>query len=249
MRPAPAPQSKTFGGMELRPGVETSEGAFASENSLWLGMSFPSMSLSYNQDIDTAASNTEDSGTPIVQDGHVKFKFDNIWTDGRTGFHDELRVYAPTNSAKRDKGMVTAIRNYFKLTHKVSPYATMFFAEVPILHLYSDAGAITPEGAAANPSFENRMIFGFDFAVNDHVTFSIPIHFYTTKYRDFAEGAKLNDEWDPSLFFWPEINWRVNGGPVNLGIAYRSNNLTKVTTEGTSSDFNGVFQGIFGVSF
>jgi hypothetical protein len=216
---------------------------------MWLGMKFRTWSLNYNQDIDTAASNTPDSGKAVIGDGHVKAKFDDIWTDGKTGFGYELRVYAPTNEAKRDAGMVTAVRNYFKLSHKISPVVTLGFAEVPIFHFYSDAGVAGATGPGANPSFENRMILGLDFALSELVTFSLPLHFYTTKYRDYVAGASNNDSWSPNLFFWPEFNFRFTGSPIYLGVAYRSNNLTKVDDKGTTSDFNGVFQGVLGVTF
>lgn len=246
-----APLSNVFGGLEVRPSVKTADGAFHTENSVWLGMKFPSWTLSYVQDIETyPTSNLEEGGNPYLFDGHVKARFDDIWTDGKTSFSDEVRVHAPVNSVQRDRGHITSIRNHFKITHKLSPTVTLGFQEVPIIHLYSEAGATSADGTlVANPSFENRMILGLNFALTENITLGVPLQYWITKYRYYGESATLSDEWDPLLFFWPEISWNLNGGPVTLGVGYRTNNLTKVTEDGTTSDMNGTFQAVFGVSF
>lgn len=251
VRPAPSPaaQTKFFGNFEVRPAWDTLHGTFNSENSAELGVDLKTWRLSYEQDIDTEATNGTNPHNPILQDSFLRVKFPNLWTNGDTGFTDEFRAYFPVNEEARDHGMVTIIRNGFILTHKISPYVSFTLMEAPMIHAYSDAGAETTSGPVANPIFENRNVVAFDFNLSQTVTFSMPLHFYAKKYRDYRSGAKNNADWAPSLFIWPELRWAANPN-LTLGTAYRTNSFFNVDETGTvPGDGGGAFQAIIGVSF
>lgn len=250
-RPLPSP-SKLFGALELRPSWDTLRGTFNSENSAQLGLNLNTWQVSYNQDIDTTASGAQTpdvAHSPIIQDGHLKVVVPNLWTDGTTSFTNEFRGYFPTNSQRRDAGMMTALRNYFIFTHRFSPTVSFSFIEAPILHVYSEAGTDSPTGSSANPVFENRNIVSFNMNLGPTVTLSLPLHFYATKHRDYKPTAANNAEWTPAFFAWPELRWAVSSN-LTLGTAYRTNSFFKVVETGTvPGDGGGAFQGILAVGF
>lgn len=243
------PDAKVFGNLEIRPQWDTLKGSFNSENWAELGLDFKKWKLSYSQDIDTQSTLDSSPSAPIIQDGHIKLKVPNAWTNGDTSFTEEFRAYLPTNTERRDAGMVTMFRNYFTLSQTFSKYVSFAFTEAPIIHVYSDSGVTTTKGAAANPIFENRAILEFDFNLSKTVSFAMPLHFYTTKYRDYMVTAKQNASWEPSLFIWPELRWAINPN-FTLGTAYRTNSFFNVDETGTvPGDGGGVFQAIMAVSF
>lgn len=205
--------------------------------------------LSYNQDIDTQSTQAETPHAPIIQNGHLKVRLPNVWASGATSFTEEFRGYFPTSTLSRDAGMVTELRNYFSFTHKISPSVSFSLSEVPMLHVYNDAGYTSAQGTFANPIFENRGILSFDFQLSPTVSFSMPLHFYVRKFRDYLASAANNAEWQPLLFLWPELRWSLTPN-FTLGTAYRTNSLFTVDETGTvPGEGGGAFQGIVGLSF
>lgn len=240
------------GFLDLRPGMSTTTGDLNSENSIGLGTGLsPSTALSYVQEFNSVNS----EGTQDLQmgDGSLRLHLGSLWErkDWNISFSDQVRIYFPTVSQKRDAGMILSIRNYFIWRMQVSESVAFEFCEVPIVHIYNEDGVVNEAGASANPSFENRIMVGPSFRLAERITLGATLHFYTQKFRDFDPAAQNNDEWIPTLFFWPEINFALSSG-FYTGFGYRTENLMTTTTGGTTLADGlgtGLFQAIFGVSF
>jgi hypothetical protein len=183
---------------------------------------------------------------PTLDDSHVKAKFDNLaTTDFGLSFSYEPRVYFATNSAKRDKGMITVVRNYLKFKQAIAPGMSITLSEIPIVHVYDSAGT----AAGANPTLENRVYLEYDYDFGNF-SFSFPIMLNSTKYRDFQVGAVNNNQTNHLLWIWPELDYNVSKN-FTVGIAFRSDNLAQPDLKALTlkSGFeNGVAQAMAKVS-
>jgi hypothetical protein len=246
--------SSIFGGAEIRPSFDTKDSGFFSENCAHLGMKFGSQtSLRYVQQINTVPTSSEEkSGSVALSDGYMRADFSDIVRgfEDRVGMSLETRVYVPTDSAKKDAGMISIWRNYLKLSNQVSQSVAFKFAAVPILHFYNKSGVASAGSASANPIFENRFILGPDIALSESVSLSLPVHFYLVKFRAFAP-ADNSDSWTQYLGFEPELTYSITPN-YYFGAAYRTTNL--IQQEETGATLNdgfakGAIQAVVGISF
>lgn len=231
--PAPASGS-AIGVLDIRPsvllekvadpaGVKKSK-AFI-ENSVEGGYKFStSVSASYVQDFNTTIADPSGKDSAVfLKDGFFRAKFNDLYKDADSGLTlgFEPRFYTPTRAAARDAGMVTMVRNYFKLTRPITNAVSITLMEIPIFHVYTRSGS----GASANPLFENRVYFITDVALmGGKLNLSLPILFHNTIHRSFAADAKLGGKWGHFLWVFPEVMYSLNNN-VAVGVSYYSDNL------------------------
>jgi len=245
-------QASAFGSIDLAPSWNLEADSFHTENSAELGVQInPNTKLSYVQYVDTNLHDPEnpDRGLdPTLNDGFLKAKFMNLWVskDELTSFDYEPRIYFPIHKPKREAGMITIIRNNFKVKRKLSKGATFSVIETPILHIYNKAG----HEDTANRIFENRVQLGFDVDLSSKWSLSLPLQFFASKYRDFEPQATLNGEWDYFLGIYPELSYAVSSS-LSLGIAYYSKNFLASETYGLTlaeDPMEGVVQFLLSIS-
>jgi hypothetical protein len=241
--PAPAPTPPALlAEIELRPSWNSTDGHFFSQSYAELGLRRGArFSISYQQQVigeisQYAMANPE----PALRtyDGYLRVRVNDVYVDRTTDTHFsyEARVYAPTDRDKAAQGMCTAIRNYFKFSHNVSPAVTVMFSEVPILHVYSsDSGTSPPEpGAApafgASPLFENQAYVEVDWSIpHTRWVLSFPVEVSVTRYRDAGAGVPSSAAWAPWVEIYPELDFVVNRN-LTLGAAYESGNIINAQT-------------------
>ncbi len=224
----------------LRPTWYQSEATFEMQNTVELGAKFnDNFALSYAQDFST---NVAKSGgvaaagdfTPAWYDGFFRLNFSKIRQseDKLFSFSDQVRVYLPTNPAKREAGLITALRNYFVFDRKVTSHMNFTFYEVPILHLYDRSGNTDAKGkSVANPIFENRIVMEPSFTPVPGVTVGLPLNVIVVKFRDFGPKADNSGEWIPALTFSPWIEWQISA-PLTLGFYYETASVAEKTDVG-----------------
>lgn len=187
-----------------------------------------------------------------LSDGYLRLQVPEIFQskDGLK-FGYEARVYAPTDPIKASQGMITAFRNYFMLSQRVTDAMSLFIWEVPILHVYSQSGfdAPTPE---ANPIFENRVYMGTSLSLfNKSVSVFLPLVFAQKRYSFFKDEDTLHsDDWQHAVLFAPEILWQLYPG-VQVGAFYESGNLIApdfLSLDGSAFQA-GKIQGVLRLSF
>jgi hypothetical protein len=241
-------QSKVTGILEVRPTATFfGKDNFTTENTVGLGYQFnPDFELGAVQYFDTNLfTSGKSSLEPLVQDGFVRAKFNNLYKTDKFTFGYEPRAYLPTAKAARDAGMVTTIRNYLKFAYKASNSVTLTAMELPIIPFYNNAGV----GGKANPAFENRVYLIADFDLGAGFTLSLPLYFHQTKARTLV-GAANSGQWSFFVYTWPELTFAATEN-VTLGVAYRSENLMTSKFNGfTLGDGleQGAFQAIMAVS-
>jgi hypothetical protein len=248
---------KVLGTLEFRPSYRSLVGEFHSENSAILGYQFnKEVSLVYKQEFNTNLYDPnlgEDQGglNAYLYDGYFKLKANNLYQQGRFSFNYEGRAYVPTWAVKRDAGMLTAIRNYAKLKYRVKTGLFLVAEEIPVAHLYQQAGTVTGAGkAVANPYFENRVSVGIEYAFSDKLRLSAPVLLSSTRTRAFSTRAANDDRWGHKVWINPELFYTVNANLV-VGAGYYSENLVKSNFSETTliDGFNkGTTQFIVGVN-
>lgn len=228
----PAAKSTTvIGGIDMRPSWTTKTGEFHTENSVSLGVktvSDLSVSFVHNFNTNLFQPLPEGSGgvNPTAVDAYFKAGLPSLWTsaDSTTTLTYAPRIYVPIQDAARERGMITAVRNYFNLKKTISPTVALTITELPILHVYSQPGSVTATGASANPVFENRVYLIGDFQLAEKVALSVPILFHATRHRSFQEGAANDNSMSYFLWVFPEITYSMTSN-LSVGLAYYSDNL------------------------
>jgi len=231
---APA-DSKIIGQIDIRPQWVPSTNAVNTDNTIEGGYQFDAdTSLSYNQEFSTNFSNpTANAGMDLkVLDGFLRTRLKNLLVNDNLSLSYENRVYLPTAASQRDRGLITAIRNYATISQKLNDTVSLTLQEIPVLYFYSQSGF----GDEANKGFENRIYLIADINLAQDVSFSLPLLYYATRYRSYATTAKYDDSWGHLLYTWPEITVRVHPN-AELGFAYMSENFL---TEGPAGAVNGV---------
>lgn len=216
-----------FTGMiELRPSWNPAGNEFHTEDTLDLGYDFsPGFSLDYNQYVNTNLSNPRTGGFGLEpQDGFLRARFRNVWQNVRKDltFEIEERLYLPTNAAKRDAGMIAALRSVFSLIKQVTPKFTLIAQEIPIIYGFDRSG--TANGP--NPAFENRLYLIASYDITPKLNFSFPLLLWATAQRRFGPTAVSADtsRWTYMAMIWPELTVAV-APQTFLGVSYYSGNF------------------------
>jgi hypothetical protein len=224
--------SSILGSLEVRPSYKSIVGEFHSEDSAVLGYQFnKNNSLVYKQEFNT---NLYDPSLPesksginaYLFEGYLKAKANNVYQNGDLSLSYEGRQYFPTWSVKRDAGMLTALRNYAKVKYQLTSAVALTAEEVPVIHLYNQAGSMGAKGPNANPFFENRASIGLDYAFSDKLKLSIPLLVSSVRTRAYDNLAANNDKWGHKVWVNPEIYYSVNSNVV-VGMGYYSDNLVR----------------------
>lgn len=245
-----ASASKLIGSFALKPTYQHNTDSFFFEDTAELGLKVSEQfSISYFQDFNLMLSETESATSGLVsKDGAGKLSFNKIAEseDKTLAFSDEVRIYAPTDDAKRAAGMMTALRNYFKLSRKLSPAVTIQAMEVPILHLYSEDGSVGDKGKkVANPIFENQIIFELNAKFSEGVALVLPIKYCVTKNRSYAQ-AENDGAWTYFMAAYPVFNFTLVPN-VTLGVGYNTGNFVSDGDYGVTWN-DGIAEGAFQLS-
>ncbi|MFM8269579.1 MAG: hypothetical protein ACKN9V_05255 [Pseudomonadota bacterium] len=217
------PSGRFVGTLDIRPSdVFKDTDSFRMENSVSFGYRFPSQfQMLYQQEIWSNLSSSPTlpggpQGSVFARDGFFSFTTDKFWkSEDESWFATyEGRAYLPTFAARRDAGMLTAVRNYFILGKKVNPYLTMTVTEAPVLHLYSQDSF----NGKANPVFESRFQLKAALNLTSQLTLGLPLIWQRTKMRESA-GAAKSGIWDNFVWINPEIYYALDSH-YTLGLAY-----------------------------
>lgn len=216
--------------LDLRPSWESGRGAIHLENEVALEMAFsPRLHLGYTQEFQTnlfePTSAQSEGINPQAHDGYLRGDFSEIWESAQINFSWESRAYFPTHAPERDAGLITALRNYAKLSFRATETLELSLWEVPIVHIYSRSGSTGAEGPEANPIFESRVYLSTNFSFfNKKLSFKIPLILQTIRHASFAEGAKHNNSWSHILWVYPELTYALSE-KMSIGLGYYSENL------------------------
>jgi hypothetical protein len=241
-------REKVIGVVELRPSWRSRDGEFHSENSLELGYRFAAQfQFGYRQHFHTNLYNPNQRGSEGLglesEDGFFRGKLEDIWraTDSLSLSY-EGRVYLPTQAKKREAGLVSSLRNYFRFRQRLSDTVSMSLELVPILHAYSKAGTTTTKGSAANPFFEHRTYLSAYIRFTKRLNLYFPLIIHNTRFSEFHPEANFHNSWGHKVKIWPELTYAVTSN-TNLGLAYYSDNL--IASDFSATDIrNGLEKGI-----
>lgn len=233
--------AKIVGILDLRPSYLPASGEFRTENMIEGGYKFnKTVQVTYVQFFNTnlfAPKADERTGVSLSNEGgFIRTRLSKLLTSGDLTFSMQNRAYLPVRTVDRDRGMITAVRQYLTLNQKISKVVSLTAMEIPILHLYSKSGL----GARANPSFENRVYLIGDIQLSDKLSLSVPVMFHVTKNRDHAGKAGAT-----TFFAWinPELGYEVSDN-LSVGVGYYSDNL--VNGDGSGLSINeGLKAGVF----
>ncbi len=234
---AAPPTSKVVGVVDLRPSAHMATGQKTTENTFELGYQFaPSRTVSVVQYLETNVHNPDsaaDKGLNLtVYDAFLRTrlgKLVNLGDGADLGY--QSRVYLPTTSASRDKGLIATFRNYISLNKKFNDLVSVSLHELPIFGAYSKAGV----GASANMIYENRVYLITALQITEKLSFELPIMLHNTRYQTF-EGAKNSATWAANLWIYPELTYQLTDN-VSVGAAMYTSNLVAPDLSGfTLSD-------------
>lgn len=217
------PSGKFIGTLDIRPSdLFKDTDSFRMENSVSFGYRFPSqVKLIYQQEVWSNLTSSPTlpggpQGSIFARDGFFSFVSDQFWKSEDSAWFTtyEGRAYLPTFAARRDAGMITAIRNYFTLGTKLTPWATLTFTETPIAHVFADNAF----KGKANPLFENRFQGKATFNLTSQLTLGLPLIWQSTKMRE-SVGASKSGIWDNLVWINPEVFYALDSN-YTLGLAY-----------------------------
>jgi len=220
---AEIPSGKFIGTLDIRPSdVFKDTDGFRMENSVSFGYRFPSqVKVLYQQEVWSNLTTSPSlpggpQGSIFARDGFFSFVSDSFWkSDDAQWFTSyEGRAYLPTFAVRRDAGMLTAIRNYFTLGKKLSPWATVTLTETPIAHVFSTNAF----NGKANPIFENRFQVKATLNLTSQLTLGLPLIWQSTKMRQ-SPGASKSGIWDNYIWVNPELFYALDSN-YTLGLAY-----------------------------
>lgn len=251
------PLSRFTGMIELRPTWNVAEGKLGTENTIDVGYQFTErFSMDYNQYFNTNVSDPTGAVGDLgayAHDGFLRAKLKNVWQSASKdlSLQYESRLYLPTFAARRDAGMVAALRNYFSLVMPVNSWLTVTLQEIPILYGFNRAGTYGKapgEPGSANAIFENRVYLIGTFQIAKGISFDLPIMAWATRHRDFLAGATNNSAWSYMLMMWPELDFSVDENSV-LGVSFYTDNLLNGNVFGGDGGFaKGFMQFVYRVT-
>ncbi len=225
------PSIQATGYVDLRPSWVSQTGKFTTENTAELGAKLSSdISLSYMQGFSTnlydSVSSKDKSGMKFAIDpGAVKTKVNNIWKNESQGLSlgYENRIYLPVDAASQERGLITSVRNYLKLSKIVSEQVKLTLSEIAIPMIHSRSGNVSSDGTVtANGIFENRVYLITDIQLTEKLSLSVPVMFHQTRTANFRSDAANNSSWSFSVWTNPELDYAVSDNLI-LGLAYYNN--------------------------
>lgn len=215
--------AKILAGAEIRPTYfpnAAQDASYGTENNVLAGYRFDSNTwLYYRQDFATNlyGNNVEGGLGLTVLDGSVRGGIGNIWQNGNWSLNYEGRAYTPTSEFSSESGMITYVRNYFYLNNAISEQVTLYVAEAPTFHFYSqDLNAV----GNSNPNLENRTYVGVNWAPTSNLKVYFPIKMSNVHARVSGEGQSA---WGHRVYINPEIFYSIDANlKVGLGLETRS---------------------------
>lgn len=225
--------AKWIAGIEIRPSFVIPGDEYNTQNYAQMGYQLGSgAQFVFRQEFRTNLYNPKlapggDGMHLSTDDAFFRARVNDVYAlTGSLSLNYEGRLYLPTNAQKRDAGMITAMRNYARFRAKLSPTLSLFVEEIPILHAYSQPGAIVRGKAEANPIVENRVVLAAEWVFASQWKLFFPLTMRSTRYRDYAPKAKHNDAWAHKLYFWPEVVYALSP-TLSLGAAFMTESLVK----------------------
>lgn len=194
-----------YGNIEIGPIVSFGQDTIHSENAAELGIKLDNFSMGYVQWIYTEKK-SEVSANPFLHDGVLRART-TVWSSKRyrSTVDWEPRVYLPTHAAKRDAGMLFAVRNTIALTRRIGPGLNFVFNETPIFHFYNVKAFDSSDGdTAANPLFENRVDTGVKIALSPKFSFSLIMKYYATLKHELESASS---RWANHFAFNPKLTY------------------------------------------
>lgn len=219
------------GYLDLRPSWITKSGNFTTEDTIELGAKLTKdTSLTYMQGVltnlyDPTSPEATSGMKPQLDAGAVKTKVNNIWKNESQGLSlgYENRVYLPVDEGSQIRGLITSVRNYFKLSKALNDEVKFTVSEVLIPMIHSRSGTVSSDGkAAANGIFENRLQLITDIQLTEKLSLSVPVMFHQTRTANFRSDAANNAAWSFLVWTSPELDYAVNDN-LTLGLAYYNN--------------------------
>ena len=228
---------KMIGVLDIRPTVAAKAGSWTTENYAEIGYQFSKdRTVSYVQFFNTNLADGSDTteGVNLTFPGaFVRAKFNNIWKsqDESWSLGYQPRAYLPLTQADRDRGQIAVIRNYFTFSTKLSNSLSLSLIELPVVHLYNQAGYTNSDGeATANPMIENRVYVVAGITLSDKLSLSLPLYFHATLNRGFS-GASNSGDVSFVLYTWPELTYTLTDN-ASLGFAFVTGNWVEPDLSG-----------------
>lgn len=223
-----ATEIQPIGYLDLRPSWITKTGGFTTENTAEVGAKVtPDTSVAYMQGFNTnlfdPTSPELNSGMRLeLSPGAIRTKVNNLWKNESEGLtlSYENRAYLPIDTASRDRGFITAFRNYIRLSKSFTDRVKVALSDAVIPIVNSRNGNIGSTGLASpNSIFENRLYLETDLQLTDRLSISLPLMFHQTRLANYRADAINNDSWVFYVCTGPEIDYAITEN-FTLGLAY-----------------------------
>lgn len=235
--------AKIIGEFEVRPSWGSKAGEVHTENTAALGYQFQkNLLLDYTQYFNTNISGPSQTSKGLnlrTDDAMVRLKATEVVKNNDTTLGLQSRVLLPTESTKRDAGMIFIWRNQATVAQKLNNVVSVDFTVAPMFHTYNRSGHLD----SANPWFQQRLVLNTDVSITEKLTFSVPVIFDATRTRDYSAAAENNNRWNYVLWAWPELTYQMTSN-LKLGTAWYSDNFMSSTASGFTVA-NGLEKGTF----
>lgn len=234
-----------IGEFEIRPSWGSKVGEVHTENTVSLGYKFnKNLLLDYTQYFNNNLSNPNETVGALKtsgEDSMIRLKASEVLKSDNTTVGVQTRVLPPTESTKRDAGMLVVWRNQATVAQKLNNTVSVDFTAAPMLHAYNRAGHLD----SANPWFQQRFVLNTDVTITDKLTFSVPVILDATRTRDYSAAAANNNRWNYVLWAWPELDYQLTSN-LKIGTAWYSDNFL-VDDASAFTLSNGFEKGVFQV--
>ncbi len=210
--------AKILAGVDLRTvayGNGENDTTYGTENNVIGGYRFDKDTwVYYRQDFGTNLSNSNgaEGGLGLyAADGSLRGGINNIWKDGNWSVSYEGRAYVPTSDFSSDSGMITYVRNYGYLNYAVTDAFTLYVAESPTFHFYSQDLNVR---GTPNTNIENRTYLGANYAFTSDLKLYFPIKMSNAHLRVSAGDRNWTHKVyiNPELFYSLDQNFKIGLG-------------------------------------
>lgn len=221
-----AASSGIVGAADLRPSWTPRVGGFRTENNLQLGYQInPTLTVKGVYDVNFVEKDNGDLDTDSLG-LHARTDVKNIAELGAFNLSYQNRTYVPVNTAKREQGMITTVRNYFNFKTQLAENVSLTIAEVPMFHIYNRAGT----AAGGSPVVENRIYVMPTIALGK-VSIDPALWWSLRKHRTFDQAAVNNGTWTNHLEFDLDVTYAFTD-KISAGFGYYSDNLISAMPNG-----------------